>query len=95
MAVLKTGDVINVGSCKINVVAPPEGYEFCVEVEQPRAGQNGRKPCNPVQRLARSNQAQQTWFVMGGVCRVVCRVFPALAGFMIEGLREPLRATTI
>ena len=97
MAVLKTGDVINVGSCKISVVAPPEGYEFCVEVEQPRAGQDGGETLQSRSKIGldqtKLSKRGLSWAAFVALF-VVFFILP-LAGFMIEGLREPLRATTI
>ena len=38
MSNIVPGDVLMIGSCRIEVAAAPEGYDLCLEVEQPKAG---------------------------------------------------------
>ena len=97
MVNLSVGDQIAIGSCKIGVVEPPEGYELCLEVEQPRAGQESSDTLQSRSiigleqtKLSKRGLAWAFLLAVGTIFFVA-----PLAGFMIEELREPLRATGI
>ena len=97
IANIATGDEIAIGACRINVVTPPEGYELCLEVEQPRAGQASSETLQSRSTIGLEKTKLTKRGLAWALCLAIFTVFllAPLAGFLVEDLRDPLRSTGV
>ncbi|MBT6276472.1 MAG: FHA domain-containing protein [Chromatiales bacterium] len=98
MAIIAIGDVVSIGACRIEVVkAPQSDIDLCLEVEQPKAGAEETATLQNRSTIGLENTSLKkrlwSWVLVLAVFGIF--LVAPLAGFMVEGLREPLRATGI
>jgi predicted CXXCH cytochrome family protein len=97
MGHISVGDEIALGACRINVVEPPEGYLLCLEVEQPRAGQESSETLQSRSTIGLENTKLSkrglAWAFFVSILAVF--LLAPVSGFLVEDLRSPLRATGV
>ena len=96
VGIINAGDVISIGSCRIEVVKPPlEGFDLCLEVEQPKTGAEDTATLQSRSRIGLENTGlrKRMWSWVLAVTLFTVFLVAPMAGFLVEDLREPLRAT--
>ena len=97
MSNIVPGDVLMIGSCRIEVAAAPEGYDLCLEVEQPKAGAEDTATLESRSTigLEATGLRKRAWsWILVVLVFGVFFVAPLL-GFMVDDLRPTLRLTGV
>lgn len=97
MSVIGVGDVVTIGPCRIEVVEPTDGNDLVLEVEQPKQGADDTVTLGARSRIGLQNTALNKRAASWTLAVVLFAVFlvAPVAGFLIEDLRAPLRATGV
>lgn len=97
MARIEVGDVIAIGGCRIQVMKPEGDFELVLEVEQPRAGAEDQATLQSRSVIGLENTRLSKRGLSWALFLTIFAVFlvAPVAGFVIEDLRTPLRATGV